>query len=491
MKPGRHSAARRRALAGCCVLIAALAVSPATAWGHGLLIAKRDLAIPEWLFAWAASLVLIVSFVALSMLWRTPRFESEGWRPLRSRVWGALVGAPVRGLCGAVGAALLLLVVYAGLNGTEAPDRNFSVTFVFVTFWLGFVLVSVLFGDLFRAFNPWRAIAEAVAGVFRLAAGQPARAPLRYPEWLGRWPAAIGLLAFGWFELVYGTPGAQAIGLTPQSVAVAAIVYSAITLVAMAMFGIETWLSRGETFSVYFGMFARLSPLELRDGQLGRRRFLTGLPSWSEVPGSTALILAVIGITVYDGASEGVLSQPFNDTLNALVDSGVGPVAALRLSGSLYFTICVAAVAALFWAGIRGMGTIGPRVSTAKLARTFAHSFVPIALAYLVAHYFSLAVFGGQAQFGFLLSDPLGDGSDLFGTAGGAINYSAVSSETVWYVQVGALVTGHVLALVLGHDRALAYYGDPKRAARSQYWMLAMMVAFTSLGLYLLSQGNA
>ena len=65
-----------------------------------------------------------------------------------------------------------------------------------------------------------------------------------------------------------------------------------------------------------------------------------------------------------------------------------------------------------------------------------------------------------------------------------------ISSNAIWYVQVGALVVGHVLGLTLAHDRAIAYWGDYRQAARSQYWMLAVMVAFTCFGLYLLSAGN-
>jgi hypothetical protein len=107
-----------------------------------------------------------------------------------------------------------------------------------------------------------------------------------------------------------------------------------------------------------------------------------------------------------------------------------------------------------------------------------------------VAHYFSLVVFQEQAQFSFLLSDPLGDGSDIFGTAGTGIDYTALSANAIWYTQVAALVVGHVVALVLGHDRAIKVYGDTRMAARSQYWMLALMVGFTSLGLYLLSKAN-
>ena len=124
------------------------------------------------------------------------------------------------------------------------------------------------------------------------------------------------------------------------------------------------------------------------------------------------------------------------------------------------------------------MHTVRTGIATTRLARLFAHAFIPIALAYLVAHYFSLVVFQEQAQFTFLLSDPLGEGSDLFGTVGGGIDYGALSANAIWYVE-GALVVGHVTALALGHDRALAVYSDARSATRSQYWMLALMVGFT------------
>ena len=52
------------------------------------------------------------------------------------------------------------------------------------------------------------------------------------------------------------------------------------------------------------------------------------------------------------------------------------------------------------------------------------------------------------------------------------------------------MVLGHVAALVLAHDRALVLYPNPKLAVRSQYWMLAIMVGFTSLALWLLAQAG-
>ena len=125
-----------------------------------------------------------------------------------------------------------------------------------------------------------------------------------------------------------------------------------------------------------------------------------------------------------------------------------------------------------------------------RVAARFVHSLAPIALAYVVAHYFSLLFVNGQA-IGYLVSDPLGEGANLFGTAKSTIDYSWVSATAIWYVQVAALVIGHVGGLILAHDRALVTFKDGPTATRSQYWMLAVMIAFTSLGLWLLSAANS
>ena len=153
--------------------------------------------------------------------------------------------------------------------------------------------------------------------------------------------------------------------------------------------------------------------------------------------------------------------------------------------------VTVLAVSALYWGAIYGMGLQGLRqpMTRVELGRALLHTLVPIAAAYVVAHYFSLLAYNGQDVLR-LLSDPLGDGSDLLGTARNTIDYGVVSATTIWYVQVVALVAGHVAALVLAHDRALVIYGNHRDATRSQVVMLAVMVCFTCLGLYLLSAAN-
>jgi hypothetical protein len=143
-------------------------------------------------------------------------------------------------------------------------------------------------------------------------------------------------------------------------------------------------------------------------------------------------------------------------------------------------------VAGVYRLGVVGMGSLAGGHDANELARRFVHSLIPIAMAYVIAHYFSLVVYQGQAM-AFLISDPLGDGSDVFGTAGTAIDYNVIGANGVWYVQVFALVLGHAAGLTLAHDRALVVYERARDATRSQYWMLAVMVGFTCLGLWLLS----
>jgi hypothetical protein len=452
--------------------------------GHGISV-RSDLPIPEWLFGWAAAMVLVVSFVALAVLWPEPRLQKPAWRPLPGGVGRMLASRPVEILCGAVGVLLLGITIYAGLRGTQSTTANFAPIFVYVTFWLGLVPLSVLFGDVFRAFNPWRAIGRAVAWVARTASRGELPAPLDYPVWLGRWPAAAGIFCFATMELVASN------GDKPETLAIAVLIYSALTFIAMALYGVDRWIDRGEAFSVYFNLFARLSAVETRDGEVGLRRPLSGLPKLEPLPGTVGLVAVMIGSVSFDGLTG---KRPWNsispDISEFFQDRGLSPEHALELTFLLGLIAAVLFVAGFYWLGVLGAKSVGGGFSARRLANEFAHSLVPIALAYVAAHYFTLLLFQGQGII-YLASDPLGKGSDIFGTADTQIDYTLIGSNATWYWQVGFVVAGHVAALILAHDRALALYDDAKQAVRSQYWMLAVMVGFTSLALWLLSSANA
>lgn len=468
---------RRRILAAAVAVVLAI---PASAHAHGL-VGRADLPIPEWLFGWAATVVLVMSFVALGTLWNRPRLERAAWRPLAPGLGRALTGRPVEIGCGVAGVALLALVLYAGFTGAARVDENIAPTFVYVTFWLGLVPASVLFGDVFKLLNPWRAAGRAVSRIARPVAAPP---PLRYPAWLGRWPAAAGLFGFAWLELV-STSGDR-----PTAIALAIVVYSALTWLGMFLFGVERWTRDAEAFSVYFNLLSRTSIVERRGRQIGVRPPLSGLTTLKQTSGTVALLAVMIGSVSFDGFSGG---QTWQGMLRGITDSlrsaGLGPGDALQVAHGLGLMWSILLIYAVYRGAAAAAARVAGGYSGEQLARAFAHSLVPIALAYVGAHYVSLLLLRGQA-IGALASDPLGDGSNLFGTSGWTVNYAWIGAETFWYLQLGMVVVGHVAALALAHDRALVLYRDARAAIRSQYWMLAVMIGFTSLALWLLSEAN-
>ena len=166
------------------------------------------------------------------------------------------------------------------------------------------------------------------------------------------------------------------------------------------------------------------------------------------------------------------------------------PLTAARVAATLGLVGGVLLVAGFYRLGIEGARTVGGHLTLQQLERGFVHSLVPIAAVYVAAHYLTFLVFEGQA-IGYLASDPFNQSWDLFGTVNAGIDYTIFPQESTWYVQVAVVVLGHVAALTLAHDRALVLYGDSRLAVRSQYWMLGVMVGFTSLALWLLAQAAA
>ena len=443
---------------------------------HGI-VGRADLPIPMAWFGVAAAVVLVVSFLALAAGWSRPRLERVPQRAL------ARIPLAVEVLLGAAGVVVFFVTVYAGFAGTETQSDNLAPTAVYVGFWVGIPFLTLLLGDVFRLLSPWRAIGRATGWVAGRVARDALPEPLPYPDRLGHWPAAIGLVAFAICELCW------AAARDPGPLAVLMLVYLAIQLVGMSLYGVEPWTRRGDTFGVWFSLLARLSPFTRRaDGKVVVRPPVVGATGLVALAGTTAVLLAAIGTTAYDGAKEGPL---FNGLIGDLQDAftgiGLSKGLGLELAFVIGLAIALAAVTAIWTIGVLGMPRRDLRLSRVELGRRFVHTLIPIAAAYLVAHYFSLLAYNGQALWS-LANDPLGDGSDLFGGAASGIDYGIVSATAIAWVQVSALVVGHVAALVLAHDRALVVYGSPRAATVSQVVMLVVMVVFTILGIALLSE---
>jgi len=436
-----------------------LVAFPRPALAHGL-SGRLDLPVPRWLFVYGAATALLVSFVALAVLWREPRLQEP--KPHRPLPWQGLWRSVVieRGVR-AISFALFVLLVAAAFAG---PDRgNIAPVLVFVWFWVGLAFAHAVFGNLWGTLSPWDTFA-------RYLRFEDALRP--YPKAWGVWPAALFLFAFTWVELV--APWAP----RPRPLGIAIVAYTIITIVGIVVFGRETWKRNGEAFAVYFGLLARISPLARdEDGRLVARPLLGGLPLVEPRPGLVAFVAVALGSTTFDGVSR--TSLWFRMTAGL---SGISVI----IAGTLGLAVTILLVALAY---SLAMGAAG-RVASARwhpLAVRFVHSLVPIAFAYVVAHYFSLLLIEGQQGL-IYLSDPFGLGWNLLGTADWTVNLTIVSTTVIWYVQVAAIVSGHIEGVVLAHDRAVALF-PPKVATRTQYALLAVMILFTAVGLLILSGG--
>jgi hypothetical protein len=425
------------------------AAGPLLAHGIG---GRTDLPLSVWMFGYGAAAALIVSFAALAIFWPEPRLEPTEESPaVDPRPSGGLVVTALRVL----GVGLFLLVLGAATFGDPSPSSNLAPVAIYVLFWVGLTVVCALVFDVWNGgLDPYRTIGGLLA---------PEEPP---PYRFGHWPAAVGLLAFVWLELVAPSRA------EPRTLAVLLVVYSAVVLGGAARWG-EAWLRDGDPFAAWFGLLGRMAPF----GAGGARRPLAGLASLVPRRGTSALVLVALGSTAFDGMTR---SSIWTDLVG---DRSSNELIPLATAGLLF---AIGLVSVLYLGAMRVASSMTNRPMD-ELADAFIHSLVPIAFAYAVAHYFSLLVLEGQAVFA-LISDPFGRGWDLFGTASWSVNYTLVSPNGIAYVQVAAIVAGHVAGVVLAHDRALALF--PKAVAtRSQYPLLAAMVAFTVGGLALLLGG--
>lgn len=456
--------------------LAALAL-PEAAFAHGL-GGITDLPVPGWLFLVGGATVLVVSFLALGVLWKEPLLEGPG---RAFPVWAAtVVGARVtRVALQTVSVALFALVWSAAAFGSERVSLNLAPTFVYVVFWIGMAVAVVALGNVWKVLDPWRAVADAVARA--AAALGVARSPRRYPERAGVWPAIGLLFGFVALELVYFDPA------DPRVLAISILVYSIVTWTGMAIFGREAWASNGDGFALYFDMLSRISLFgtEERNGQRVPvlRRPLSGLTFVDRRPGAVVFVAVMLGSVAFDGFSR---SSWWQDRLYD-AQSGLSSASAERVTMAINLTLLllvITIVATAYSIAVRaaqreaGVGV--------NFRGVFLGSLVPIAFVYVLAHYLTYLLV--QAQFVVpLLSDPYGRGWDVLGVAGFVPTLDVLSPNATWYTQVSALVLGHVAGLVVAHDRAVALVSSPRLAARTQLAMLALMVFYTVGGMWLLS----
>ena len=433
--------------------------TPVLVPAHGV-GSRADLPLPFAALLIGASLALVASFVALGALWREPRLGPDDGLPLPSRLAALLDSRALRGVAVTLSLLLTAWTLLALVAGRD--DANNPVPYVvYVWLWVGLAALSLVLGPVWSVLNPVRWLH---LGLTRVARLDPDEALLSGD--VGYWPAAIGLFAFAWLELI-------APDRTTLPVLRAAIgAFVLIDLLGALVKG-RGWFATGDAFEVWSRLFGTMSPLGRRaDNRWVLRTPLHGPSALAVRPGLTATAAVMLGGTAYDGLS----GEP---RWYSFAQSSPHP--------ELVGTAGLLGVCALVGAALHLAAAVSARLADVPVrgcARQFAPSLLPIAAGYVVAHYWSLFVLEGQNTLA-RLSDPLGTGANWLGTAHLTANAALIAPTLVATVQVVAIVTGHVLGVVLAHERAVTLF-DRRVAVLGQLPLLVLMVGYTCGGLYLL-----
>ena len=431
---------------------------------HGL-ASRHDLPLPFALVLLGAAAALVLSFVVLTTAWRGQRYPTLGGLPLPRLT--RVVDAPAVRLVASV--AVLALYGWVGLALAVGPDRltNPSFGFVYVWMWVGLVPASLVFGTWWRATNPLRTIH---AGLCRVARVDPNEGLVTLSPRVGVWPAAAGLLAFGWLELVQPDRTTLPVLRLWAAVWLTALVLGAVVCGAR-------WIGAADPFETYATTVASLSPWRRRDGELRLVHPLAGLTAWEPPPGTPAAVSVLLGSTAFDSfanTSWWIASVQGSAVPSVLWDTG----GLLGMALVVFATFSAAACWMERYAADRTL-------ARSAYPRRMAGSLVPIVVGYAVAHYATLLVVEGQ-RTAINLSDPLGRGWNVFGSAEMGVNSAIYNYPgAVAWLQLSAILGGHLLGIVAAHQKAVSLL-PPTAARRGQWPMLAVMIGYTWAGLVLL-----
>lgn len=454
----------------------------AVAHGFGRLY---NLPVPFWLYAWACGATLVLSFLLVAWFATAPAAAqaAPGGREVARSIHLRRALPALRGLS----LALLLLCIATGLIGNRDPFRNFSMTFFWVWFVLGFAYLCALAGDLYAALNPWRVLADAIGRVARgYAAG---RVP--YPQSLGDWPALVLYLGFISIELFgHGRPA---------SLGAALAAYTLLNLAGVWLVGARAWFAHCEFFSVFLRLVALMAPIEYRDGGVRWRAPFSGLVHERPAHLSTVVFaLAMLSTTAFDGlrATQWWVRLFWGDPTGLVTMlAGERPLLVfpmLRPWYTAWETAWLLASPFLYFALYLAFVALGKLLARSErplreLALDFGYTLLPIALVYSVTHYATLILTQG-VKIVSLASDPFGWGWNLFGTAGLWRAPILLPMGWLWHGQVVLILLGHLVSVYVAHLVALRVFPTRGRALVSQLPQLALMVLFTVAGLWILAQ---
>jgi hypothetical protein len=359
-------------------------------------------------------------------------------------------------------------LVFVGLFGERDPMHNLMTLVFWTGVWIVVPLGSMLMGNLWRPLNPWTGPVR----IARTLLGRIGGVGLRR---LGHWPAVLGYAGFVWFQMVSLYPD------DPAVLAKIALAYWAVVFVLAVMEG-EDWLGHGEFLTVLFGLIAKVAPLwQEPDGT--RARMMLGWPGTQVLrmppltPSAVVFVSLALAALTFDGLMETFWWQALIGE-NPLEPTG-------RSAVMIENTVGLIAVWVLTLGLILGAILLGRRVGGGFATGPVMLSFLAIAAGYHAAHYLVMLLTAGQYTIA-ALNDPLFTGESWLGLPPYYVSYGFLTDPAVmpliYGAQFAAILGAHLLAVML----VLKLAGQRARAV-AHLPMTVLMVAYTVLGLWLLS----
>src|SRR5437764_6977181 len=423
--------------------------------------ARYDLPAPLYLFLIGAGAVVFVSFLLVLR------------RPVtRVRPTGDDV-PPVPQVGSWPGWLLFVIavfMVFGGLFGTQSTPDNIVVTAFWLVFWIALPISIAVIGNYWPYISPLNVVARAVGPKSRI-------------EWntsWGYWPATILFFLFACGELVF-----NGVTTTPAGTAQVVLAYGIVNVVMAYLFGAETWLRRGEVFSVLFATWGRLG--YFRVGAPGRRGFFGGLtrPFEASVSRLTFVLMLLVSVSF-----DGLLATPaWKDVVSRLPDSLRPGAAGYTVLLLIVFVGMVGLIWALFTgfaAAVRAVGHLDDPLI--NVIAGLIPSLVPIAFGYLLAHNFGYLAINGQLLI-HQASDPFGSGTlNLFGTVQYEPSRNLIPTAFIGYFEILLIIGVHVAAVVLAHGYLGRAARTETQGRRAEWPWIAAMVFYTMSSLWLLAQ---
>lgn len=462
------------------VLVAGLAllVGPGVASAHEITGSRFDAPLPlPWLLVGAGATV------ALTALWLARSDQSS----TSSRTWTvAQVDSSVARILRVASAGLFFLGFLAtlalGAMGRQVAAENFATVFTWPVWFRGVALLTILVGTPWQTLSPWRTLYRVLCRI----EGDRLAVLGSYPSRIGHWPALAGfLLLIGIVENLTVIPR------SPTFTAVLVSVYALVMLVGAVAFG-PTWFERADPLEVFYRLFSRVSGIRLDRQANGTA--IQFRPPWQgcrhAVDGLAlvAFVVAAVYTVSFDGFTETRLYQTvLFEVRDAL---GTGPPTSillylLGLSAFVSLFIGASLLGDLFGATDADASAVaadgGVSGDWRQAALAFAPTVLPIAAAYEVAHNYPYVV-RSTAQLLGIVAEPLG-------VQLGSVNpLGWLSLPLFWGSQAVLIVIGHVFAVIAAHRVALDRYPTLSAARRGHVPLVVVMIGYTVLSLWIISQ---